>query len=144
MKVKKASILPSPLRSELFSATSITSLKDTHDHSNPYTHIVLDPLCDHDRMTKVHEEAKNNLTANFKETDLFKVYQTGELGNFDISDPEMMKKFPELLSLRTAIYSKEFRDLISKIMGLDDLTDRVDCSCNAYTQGCHLICHDDG
>ena len=55
----------------------------------------------------------------------------------------MKAKFPELLKLREAIYSKEFRDVISKVMGVDDLTDRVDCSCNAYTQGCHLLCHDD-
>jgi len=105
--------------------------------------VVIDGLCDEERMLQVQTEAKENLTANFKETDLFKVYQTGELGNFNDKDPLMAARFPQLLSLRNAIYSKPFRDFISRVMGVDDLTERVDCSCNAYTQGCHLICHDD-
>ena len=136
--------LPSPLKPELFCEASIKSLKKYHENSQPYTHLVLDSLCIESRMVKVQHEAKHNLTANYKETDLFKVYQTGELGNFDSSDKTIASQFPELLSLRDAIYSKEFREFISEVMGLDDLTERVDCSCNAYTQGCHLICHDDG
>lgn len=41
----------------------------------------------------------------------------------------------QLLSLKKAIYSLEFRQFISAVTGCDELTDRVDCSANAYTTG---------
>ena len=73
------------------------------------------------------------------ETDLFKVFQTGELACLEEKDSKMS----HLISLRKALYSQEFRDMIAQITGCDDLTDRVDCSANAYVTGCHLLCHDD-
>ena len=81
------------------------------------------------------------MVTDFKETDLFKVYQTGELANLDL-DAKLSKKMPELMALRSALYSNEFRDFVSKITGVNDLTDRCDCSINAYVQGCHLLCHE--
>lgn len=90
-------------------------------------------------MKAIHDEVKNNLTADFKETDLFKVFQTGELGNID----KFEEKMPTLLALRNAIYSEKFRNYISNITGCDDIIERVDCSINAYAHGCHLLCHDD-
>jgi prolyl 3-hydroxylase /prolyl 3,4-dihydroxylase len=135
--------MQSPLRANVLSFHSEALLKEKHSSSEPYRHIVIQDLCDTERMLQVQHEAKENLTANFKETDLFKVYQTGELGNFDDKDPVMQQRFPHLLSLRNAIYSEPFREFIARVMGVDDLTTRVDCSCNAYTQGCHLLCHDD-
>ena len=71
----QASFLGAVLSEEILKA-----YKQQHDESTPYTHLVLDPLYDRELMIKVQAEAKNNLSANFKETDLFKVYQTGELG----------------------------------------------------------------
>ena len=71
-----------PFLGRVLSKEAIAAYKQQHDESQPYTHLVLDHLCDREQMIKVQAEAKNNLSANFKETDLFKVYQTGELGNF--------------------------------------------------------------
>ena len=62
------------------------------------------------------------------------MYQTGELGCIDNSNIKMR----HLLSLRAAIYSKEFRDFICAVTGCDELTDRVDCSANAYTTGAYF------
>jgi hypothetical protein len=70
---KDAAPLMSPLSSALFSAESINRLRDEHDRNQPYKHIVFNDLCDADRMRLIHEEAKDNMTATFKETDLFKV-----------------------------------------------------------------------
>lgn len=70
---KDAAPLTSPLSSALFSAESINRLRDEHDRNQPYKHIVFNDLCDADRMRLIHEEAKDNMTATFKETDLFKV-----------------------------------------------------------------------
>ena len=44
---------------------------------------------------------------------------------------------------RSSIYSSEFCKLISDISGCGILSDRIDCSCNIYCQGGHLLCHDD-
>ena len=115
----------------------------------PYKHLTINELCNNDIMRLIHDEVTHNLKADYKETDLFKVFQTGELGN--ITNTKKKKKdngidgskLPNLLNLRDVLYSKEFRDFIGVITGCDDLTDRVDCSCNAYAQGCHLLCHDD-
>lgn len=40
----------------------------------------------------LRQEMVDALSANFKETDLFKLYQTGDLANLDASDPEMVRK----------------------------------------------------
>ena len=42
----------------------------------PYPHGVLRGLCDNAFLRRVREEAIDNLPATFKETDLFKMYQT--------------------------------------------------------------------
>jgi Rps23 Pro-64 3,4-dihydroxylase Tpa1-like proline 4-hydroxylase len=135
---KKAakSQLSSPL------TTGLCDLKEKYQneyiHSKPYTHAVIDELCNRDRMKAIHAEITSKITVDYKETDLFKVLQSKELGNISINDD-----LPELLSLRTALYSDEFRGFISAVTGCNDLIDRVDCSLNAYSTGCHLLCHDD-
>lgn len=105
--------------------------------------VVIESLCRDDAMRKIHEEATTNMTATFKETDLFKVFQTGDLAVMNKSNKKLMNKMPHLLSLRDSLYSTEFREFIQSITGCGELTDRVDCSANAYTNGCHLLCHDD-
>eukprot|EP01040_Poterioochromonas_malhamensis_P006332 gene6332-6819_t len=114
--------------------------------SQPYQHSVLKPLCEPDFLKKVHDEITNNMKANFKETDLFKVFQTAELGS--IEEETLEKEMPSLLKLRKVLYSKEWRQIVSKMMNCNEelgeiLTDRVDCSINAYANSCHLLCHDD-
>jgi hypothetical protein len=45
--------------------------------STPYTHVVLRDLCDETLLRQVRDEIINNIDATYKETDLFKVFQTG-------------------------------------------------------------------
>mmetsp|Transcript_16073 Transcript_16073/g.27132 ORF Transcript_16073/g.27132 Transcript_16073/m.27132 type:complete len:423 (+) Transcript_16073:82-1350(+) len=130
----------SPLNEELFSEQSIQELRDEHNASGPYKHLVLKSICKDDQMRKIHDEVVLNMKADFKETDLFKVFQTGELSSIDANLASIM---PRLLSLRAAIYSPEFRNFVSQVLGCSGLTDRIDCSANAYANGCHLLCHDD-
>ncbi len=141
-KRAKLSSKGSPIREDLLSEDSVKSLKDQHENSGPYRHVVIDSLCSPDRMRAVHDEAIHTMKTTYKETDLFKVYQTGDLMALDV-DPKNAEKVPELLALRASLYSPEFREFVGKITGVTDLTDRCDCSGNAYTQGCHLLCHDD-
>ena len=85
---------------------------------------------------------REHLTATFKETDLFKVLQTGDLVTIDRANPELVPKIPNLLRL-PAIYSPEFREMVQRMTGCAPLTDRIDCSANVYPRSGHLLCHDD-
>ena len=106
------------------------SLLLEHNQNTPYPYVLIDPLLTDEKMRGMQLEAKLNMRANLKETDLFKVYQTGDLANLDAG--EMSQTIPNLLELRTALYSSSFRSFIEKIMGCRPLTDRIDCSMNAY------------
>jgi len=125
----------------LFTSDVKEALRQKYRKSIPYPHLSISSACDDIRLRCVLKEVKDRMNATFKETDLFKVYQTTDLAGL-LSDA-MKKQTPELLALRSSIYSSEFRELISIISGCGKLSDRVDCSCNIYCQGGHLLCHDD-
>ena len=46
----------------------IKRLQDEHDQNQPYTHLVFKELYDDNKMRRLAEEAKENMTATFKET----------------------------------------------------------------------------
>lgn len=66
---------------------------------------------------QVREEIISNVEATYKETDLFKMFQTGDLANLDALPPEQAAKLPTVRRLRDAIYAPEFRQFISHITG---------------------------
>lgn len=111
--------------------------------SEPYPHFVIPNACDPDRLMQAREEVINNLQATYKETDLFKMFQTGDLANMDALDEATSKRLPQLLALRDAIYSKQFRTFVQDLTGCGELSDRTDCACNVHAEGGHLLCHDD-
>jgi prolyl 3-hydroxylase /prolyl 3,4-dihydroxylase len=61
--------------------------------SEVYPHGVIDGLMDPEKFRVVRDEMIANLTSDFKETDLFKVFQTGDLANLDASDPEVVSTY---------------------------------------------------
>eukprot|EP00878_Enallax_costatus_P041325 GHUV01048021.1.p1 GENE.GHUV01048021.1~~GHUV01048021.1.p1 ORF type:complete len:135 (+),score=21.84 GHUV01048021.1:202-606(+) len=65
------------IRPGLLSADNRTQLRRDHDTSGPYTHLVLKNLCDEQLLRAVRDEVIHNISATYKETDLFKVFQTG-------------------------------------------------------------------
>jgi len=113
--------------------------------SGPYQHAVIRPFAQDGRLRAVHDELVQNLTANLKESDLFKVYQTCDLANLGRNGvmEELAAKMPQLIALRDAIYSPEFKSFVQEVTGCGELSDQVDCATNLHTQGCHLLCHDD-
>ena len=131
------------LHPDVFSDATVARRALAYASAPPYPHGVVSPLCDDARLRAVQLEMRENLTATFKETDLFKVLQTGDLVTIDALDPSVAPKIPELLALRAAIYSPEFRAMVQKMTGCAPLTDRVDCSANVYPRSGHLLCHDD-
>eukprot|EP00879_Flechtneria_rotunda_P017131 GHRR01017941.1.p1 GENE.GHRR01017941.1~~GHRR01017941.1.p1 ORF type:complete len:466 (+),score=131.78 GHRR01017941.1:259-1656(+) len=131
------------IRQDLLSAESRKQLRQQHDAAKPYTHLVLKDLFDPTLLRAVRDEVIHNISATYKETDLFKVFQTGDLANMDALDPESASKLPALMALRDAIYSQEFRGFVRDITGAGELSNKTDLSCNVYAQGCHLLNHDD-
>ena len=125
-KVKANQILKSEFLTDKYQHELQTSLKN----SVPYSHLHLKNVFDEKFLKNVQQEAITNLTAEFKESDLFKVFQTVDLGNLDLNLKKVKKGLPSLIALREYIYSPDFRNIVSNITGVNDIIDRVDCSMN--------------
>lgn len=66
------------VRLSLMSEESRESLKQAYATSQPYLHCVFDNPFDPELLKEVRDEIINNIQATYKETDLFKVFQTGK------------------------------------------------------------------
>lgn len=55
-----------------------------------YPHCVIENVLEDSSFAKLREEMIANLSSTFKETDLFKLYQTGDLANLDPEDPDQV------------------------------------------------------
>ena len=112
--------------------------------SEPYKHSVISTLIDDELLRKVRDEVRDNVHFTPKETDIYKIHQSGDLANLDGLDDGALEKLPSLLRLRDAMYSSTFRKYVATITGSGELSGRkTDMAINVYTPGCHLLCHDD-
>jgi len=119
-------------------------IAELYQKATPYPHAVIDNFCIDGFLENILTELKHNSKVKFKETDLFRVYQSIDLGNLK-DGSELAANMPNLMKLKNAIYSPQYRAFIENIAGLEagSLTDEVDCAANCHTRGCHLLCHDD-
>ena len=117
----------------------LKSLKETYENAKPFPHIVLNsaeapfPL-DLEFLRTLRTSLQQNTPVTYKETDLFKLYQTK-----DLSD----SKDPAIAALASTLYKDSFRSYVSELTSCPELTSRVDMAASAYASGCHLLCHDD-
>lgn len=112
--------------------------------SSPYKHAVIHELIDDELLRAVRDEIKDNVAFTPKETDIYKIHQSGDLANLDGLGDDALAKLPSLLALRDAIYSQAFRDYVAHVTGCGPLSGRkTDMAINVYTPGCYLLCHDD-
>ena len=92
----------------------------------------------------MREEIREHISFTPKETDIYKIHQSGDLANLDGLDDSALKRLPSLLTLRDSLYSSAFRKYLSSITGSGPLSGKkTDMAVNVYTPGCHLLCHDD-
>jgi Rps23 Pro-64 3,4-dihydroxylase Tpa1-like proline 4-hydroxylase len=112
--------------------------------ATPYPHGLLQNVFQQDFLQECLAEIKSDSKVNFKESDLFRVYQSIDLGNLT-ETPETLQSLPTVLKLRRLLYSDQWRRFMEKAAGLppNTLTNQVDCACNCHVAGCHLLCHDD-
>ncbi|KAJ1569538.1 hypothetical protein HK096_002789, partial [Nowakowskiella sp. JEL0078] len=127
---------------DLFSRAD--KLAEAYKVSLPYLHSCIDCLMNNELLHEVKREILTELIFTAKETDIYKVNQTGDLKNLDGLKCEELSKLASLFKLRNALYSSEFREFVSKVTGCGPLSGSVqDLSINNYSEGCHLLCHDD-
>eukprot|EP00475_Leptophrys_vorax_P011112 TRINITY_DN1765_c0_g1_i1.p1 TRINITY_DN1765_c0_g1~~TRINITY_DN1765_c0_g1_i1.p1 ORF type:complete len:544 (-),score=136.51 TRINITY_DN1765_c0_g1_i1:97-1698(-) len=129
---------------ELLSQDSISKLSSEYAETVPFKHAVLDNLFNDELLRNVRMECLTQLHATLKETDIYKVWQTGDLKNIDGLDNDEKEKLKHLMQLRACLYSEQFRSFISSVTGCGELAgDKFDLSVNVYRDGGHLLCHDD-
>ena len=124
--------------------SSAPVLSESYPRSLPFPHGVVTSICHPEFLIDVLEELKHNSRVKFKESDLFRVYQSVDLMNLRPGTDDSIR-MPMLSRLRGALYSAEFRSYVERIANLDvgTLTERVDCAANCHAKGCHLLCHVD-
>ena len=131
-------------RKGLFDQTLLDKYTNEYAESTPYKHSVIHGLIDDKLLRGVRDEIRNNVSFTPKETDIYKIHQSGDLANLDGLDDDALSQLPSLLRLRDAMYSEAFRAYVSHITGSGPLSGRkTDMAINVYTPGCYLLCHDD-
>jgi Rps23 Pro-64 3,4-dihydroxylase Tpa1-like proline 4-hydroxylase len=138
---------PTIQSSLLLSKDAVGALAARYASAVPYPYVIIKDALDRTFLDACVTEIKDHSRVDFKESDLFKFYQSMDLasvggvgtGNGTVAD------VPHVVRLREILYSAEWRRTVEKIVGLDPntLTDQVDCACNCHANTCHLLCHDD-
>lgn len=109
-----------------------------------YLHGVIHPLIEDSLLRSVRNEIQEHLHFTEKETDIYKIFQSGDLANLDGLDDGSLSRLPSILKLRDAMYSARFREFLSSVTGSGKLSgQKTDMAINVYNEGCHLLCHDD-
>ncbi len=124
-------------------------IHETYNRSQPFPHSQIMNVFRPGFLTACKEEIKSQTKVNFKESDLFRVYQSIDFANLDPERAKAMKldtsKLTHVMQLRDLLYSQEWRSFVEECAGLEQgtLIDKIDCACNCHAPGCHLLCHDD-
>lgn len=128
----------------LFGPENVQQLHQAYANSEPFKYAIIEKLFQDDLLKNVKDECMNELSFTEKETDIYKVNQTGDLASLSYLSEAQLALFPNLVALRDALYSSEFRKFIQAATGCGALSGtKQDMSVNSYTQGCHLLNHDD-
>ncbi|KAH7887435.1 nuclear protein [Phlebopus sp. FC_14] len=128
----------------LLEADSIQQLHTTYATNEPFKYAVIEKLFQDELLRNVKNECVKELSFSEKETDIYKVNQTGDLASLSYLSEAQLALFPNLLALRDALYSPDFRKFIQAVTGCGPLSGaKQDMSVNSYTRGCHLLNHDD-
>lgn len=119
-------------------------LKSEIATAKPYNWGTIHQLIDDDLLRAVRKEIETEIHFTKKETDIYKVNQSGDLANLSGLDWDDLSRLPNLYRLREILYSEIYRDVISHVTGTGKLSgSKTDMSINTYTKGCHLLTHDD-
>src|SRR5262249_30755080 len=123
-------------RAGLFDQSTRDELSASYTASQPYRHCVIPELVNDDLLRAVQHELMTELHFTVKETDIYKVFQTGDLANLDGLPSQELARLTNVFRLRNALYSPEFRAFLSDVTGCGPLSgSKTDMSTNIYAQG---------
>ncbi len=129
---------------ELLGDDNVATLKAKYDGAAPFEHTVIPNVFDIDLLKSVRKEISEHLHFTQKETDIYKIHQTGDLRNLSGLRKSELKRLYNLRTVRNSLYSREFREFISRVTGCGPLSvTRQDLAINVYQKGCYLLPHDD-
>jgi Rps23 Pro-64 3,4-dihydroxylase Tpa1-like proline 4-hydroxylase len=138
------SVIEACFRSDLFANSTLTSYKTAYKASQPYPHAVIPSLISAPLLESVRHEITTHISFTLKETDIYRIHQSGDLANLSNLDSGSLSHLPSLLKLRDALYSPQFRAYLSDVTGAGKLSGKkTDMAVNVYTPGSYLLCHDD-
>ncbi|ORY77590.1 Oxoglutarate and iron-dependent oxygenase degradation C-term-domain-containing protein [Leucosporidium creatinivorum] len=133
-----------PFHSTLLDPANIQRLHQEHESSAPYKHAIINQLFEPEFLKKARQEIVEQISFREKETDIYRINQTGDLTNLSGLPESELALLPTLLSLRDALYSQTFRSFLQSVTGCGPLSGiKTDMSCAEYSEGCYLLNHDD-
>ncbi|KAL0573293.1 putative component of NuA3 histone acetyltransferase complex [Marasmius crinis-equi] len=123
---------------------NIARLRKEYEESQPFHYAFVEKLFQDGLLKNVKDECVSELNFSTKETDIYKVNQTGDLASLNYLSDTEISLLPNILKLRDSLYSPQFRSFIRSVTGCGPLSGvKQDMSVNSYTKGCHLLNHDD-
>ena len=81
-------------RDDLFSTDTKRSFKSAYEHSQPYPHAVVPSLIQNELLRNVRKEITEHVHFTLKETDIYRIHQSGDLANLSKLAVEDLKHFP--------------------------------------------------
>mmetsp|Transcript_22947 Transcript_22947/g.40648 ORF Transcript_22947/g.40648 Transcript_22947/m.40648 type:complete len:496 (-) Transcript_22947:114-1601(-) len=114
-------------------AAQVEAAKEAFASSLPFPHWSMENVVEQSVLEDLQEEVMK-LEFFPKENDLFSFLQTDELAS---------RAEGCLKSVVDSLYSKTFRDLVSKVTGAPTLNAKIDLTSSVYTFTNNLLCHDD-
>ncbi|KAF9645999.1 nuclear protein, partial [Thelephora ganbajun] len=128
----------------LLNEENVERLRQEYTNNEPFKYARVETLFQDDLLRKVKDECLTHLSFTEKETDIYRVNQTGDLASLDYLTKEQVALLPNLLALRNILYSEEFRAFLQKVTGCGPISgSKQDMSVNTYKKGCYLLNHDD-
>lgn len=73
-------------------------------------------------LRNVRNEIREHISFTPKETDIYKIHQSGDLANLDGLSDSALRRLPSLLTLRDSLYSSAFRKYLSSVTGAGPLS----------------------
>mmetsp|Transcript_19168 Transcript_19168/g.37614 ORF Transcript_19168/g.37614 Transcript_19168/m.37614 type:complete len:537 (+) Transcript_19168:111-1721(+) len=118
--------------------SGLSKLKSTFESAKPFPHgcienFIKDPAV----LEKLQEEVMKDELFYPKENDLFSFMQSKDLAAKKSRSPGAIKDFVN------ALYSRQVRDILTELTGVKGITDQFDLTSSVYSEGGHLLCHDD-
>ena len=134
----------SAFRPDLFEADTRETFYRAFSQSSPYPHAVIPSLIVEPLLRNVRQEIITHIHFTLKETDIYRIHQSGDLANLSHLNVGSLKHLPSLVHLRDALYSPDFRQWVSTVTGAGRVSgNKMDMAVNVYTPGSYLLCHDD-